>query len=127
MVAYAQGSEVGLKKQNWLQRKIEPVTSAPQAYVEKAAAKFETLDLHKQCDVMLSILKVQRFMPINRRQVFLKGFAEDYQRESNNGAISVDEWLKPFRTEPLFEKILKTINVSWEQLENYLKTGGESK
>jgi hypothetical protein len=57
----------------------------------------------------------------NRKADFLAGSKNDYQNANKDKVVSVEEWLKEAHAEPLFQKILDKLKITWEELEVSLK------
>jgi hypothetical protein len=112
------------KPQNhWIARKIAQIKGGLDLVkdVDKAVSKFSKLSFHHQCMAYLFSLGTPNATGANLKEGFITGLKGDYQRENKGGTISVEKWLERGRAEPYFGKILKKLNITWEELETALK------
>jgi hypothetical protein len=58
---------------------------------------------------------------MNVHKSFLAGMRSDYQEANSKIPISVEDWLKPYYEEPLFEEVLKRCKTNREELEATIK------
>jgi len=109
---------------NWMARKIAQIKGGldPVKYADKAVSKFSKLSFHHQCMAYLFSLGTPNATGANLKEGFITGLKGDYQRENQGGTISVEKWLEQGRAEPYFGKILRKLNITWEELEATLKT-----
>jgi hypothetical protein len=112
------------KSNSWLTRKIVRAQSLTEGYANKVVDRFAKRDLHGQCQIYLATVGPARLMG-NAKSTFLEGLKGDYARDSNGGTVSIEDWCKIGYAEPLFEKILKKLKITHEELESSLKVKTE--
>ena len=108
-----------------MSRKIAQATEssmvAAERYADKAAQKVGKMSFRNQCKAYLFTLGIPNVSNVDLKGGFLTEIKKDYQRENNSGTISVEKWLEQGRAEPYLGKILRKLNITWEELEASLK------
>lgn len=108
-----------MKKVNsWINKRVADGTIKVMELTDKAQSKLANLDIEKQCKVILKATKLGG-KDMWRSEV-LKGFPKDFAEALQPG-MTADDLLKPYRDEPLFEKVLKRLSITWEEIESMAK------
>jgi hypothetical protein len=97
------------------------VTKVGPEYINKAAEKFASLSIKKQCESYLPLLTTAKLCGTNIHQLFIDGMISDYNEAYAKSPISVDDWLKPYLAEPLFFQVLSKCKTTQTELEETLK------
>jgi hypothetical protein len=112
-------------RNNWFINKMrlaEQVTAnGVNKYIDKATEKFGSLSIKKQCQTYLQLITVNKVVGANVHKTFLAGMKNDYLDANAKTPISIDDWLKQYYDEPLFEKVLAKCKTNREELEATLK------
>lgn len=87
------------------------------AGIEEKSKEFITKNLpnttaEQDCKTVLKLTKIQG-IPYMRNQV-LFGFASEWAKMSTE---QIDAELAKYRNEPLFEKVLAKLNITWDELD----------
>lgn len=102
---------------NWQQK----ATAKFNSYINKASEKFGSMPIKKQCKTYLQLITVNKISGMNVHKSFLDGMRSDYTEANAKTPISVEDWLKPYYDEPLFEEVLKRCKTNRKELEETLK------
>jgi hypothetical protein len=89
--------------------------------VNKASEKFGSMSIKRQCETYLQLIAVNKIAGANVHKTFLAGMKSDYAEANSKSPISIDDWLKPYYDEPLFEKVLAKCKTNKEELEATIK------